>query len=501
MLNSSTNLPLIVLDLANNHNGSVDHGKRIIKMIAEVTSGYNFRVAVKFQYRDLDTFIHQDFKGNKSYSYIKRFEETRLSERDFQELISVAKKYNLITACTPFDEVSVDKMEREGFDILKIASASFSDWPLLNRISLTKLPVIASTAGADLNTIDKVVSFLTKRVNELAIMHCVASYPTPDSELKLNRIDVLVQRYSPLPIGYSTHENPKNTIAVKLALAKGAKILERHVGSAHSNNAVNLYSSDETELRAWLDAIVDSLPMMSYSAGVSDTSITEQKALLGLRRGVYAKQDLKINETISSDKVYFAVPLQDGQLSANDFSDYVRVYSNKEISSNKPLFISELSFDNQQFRSKTIADQTRSLLSDAKYIIPTNINLEISHHYGLDKFEEFGMVMFTLVNREYCKKVLVLAPGQTNPEHFHKVKEETFFCIYGELELIIEGESKLLKPGMSCLVPVGQKHLIRSRTGALAEEISTRSYSEDSYYTDIDISNNPNRKTNLTLWH
>ena len=35
-------------------------------------------------------------------------------------------------------------------------------------------------------------------------------------------------------------------------------------------------------------------------------------------------------------------------------------------------------------------------------------DFEISHHYGLDKFNKFGLVMITILNRDYCKKILVL---------------------------------------------------------------------------------------------
>ena len=52
--------PLLILDLANNHNGSVAHGKAIIDSAAEALSGIDFPAAIKFQYRDLDTLIHPD---------------------------------------------------------------------------------------------------------------------------------------------------------------------------------------------------------------------------------------------------------------------------------------------------------------------------------------------------------------------------------------------------------------------------------------------------------
>jgi len=311
--------PLVILDIANNHNGSVEHGKKIIDNVFEVISDFDFEVAVKFQYRNLDSFIHPSFKGDWNYKYIKRFEETRLSIVEFEELISYAKSKNLLVACTPFDEISVDLIEKQDIDILKIASVSLTDWPLLNRISNATLPVVASTAGSKMSEIDKVASFLSKRLKEFALMHCVACYPTPDDSLQLNRIDELKQRYSPIPIGYSTHENPSNTDAVKLAVAKGAQILERHVGSKENNNDLNSYSSDRSDLREWLNSINTILPMLDYKTYKSEVNYSESIALQGLRRGVYAKKIVEKGNKLTFHDVYFAIPLQDNQLSANEF--------------------------------------------------------------------------------------------------------------------------------------------------------------------------------------
>ena len=111
---------------------------------------------------------------------------------------------------TPFDENSVDLAEELDVDIVKIASCSFGDWPLLEKIVQGDKPIIFSTAGAKFNTIDKVVSFFQHREKEFAIMHCIGEYPTPPPNLQMNQISLLKERYPDVPIGFSTHENPEN---------------------------------------------------------------------------------------------------------------------------------------------------------------------------------------------------------------------------------------------------------------------------------------------------
>ena len=69
------------------------------------------------------------------------------------------KKNNFLTSCTPFDEISIEKIKKMKFDILKIASVSSLDWNLLETASKTNLPMIVSTGGRTLDEIDKIVSF------------------------------------------------------------------------------------------------------------------------------------------------------------------------------------------------------------------------------------------------------------------------------------------------------------------------------------------------------
>ena len=155
-------------------------------------------------------FVHPDYRNRTDLKYIKRFSETRLEKGQFLEAEGGRRRaLGFTTICTPFDEASVGLIEEHGFDVLKIASCSFLDWPLLERIAKTQKPLIASAAGVALEDIDKVVSFFEHREKDLTLLHCVAEYPTADNNLQLNQIDLLKERYKQLAIGYSTHEDPE----------------------------------------------------------------------------------------------------------------------------------------------------------------------------------------------------------------------------------------------------------------------------------------------------
>ena len=49
---------------------------------------------------------------------------------------------------TPFDEISVESACKHNVDYLKIASCSFGDWPLIEKISEYNKKVVASCAGS-----------------------------------------------------------------------------------------------------------------------------------------------------------------------------------------------------------------------------------------------------------------------------------------------------------------------------------------------------------------
>ena len=493
-------LPLIVLDLANNHNGSVDHAKKIIDELSAHVGVSKFDISVKFQYRNLDTFIHPDFQDRIDFKYIKRFQETKMADENFLEIIAYVREAGFGISCTPFDESSVSKVESHGFDFLKIASVSVTDWPLLERAVSTELPMVVSTAGANVNDLDRVVTFLKNRHKHFTLMHCVAAYPTPDSDLQLNRIDMLKNRYPGISVGYSTHESPDNVVAAAIAVAKGCEILERHLGLPTKDVPNNLYSSTPQQVGKWLLGLEAAIEMMGNTDGEFPINAAEREALSGLRRGVYVKTELNARAKLTNDQVFFAIPLLEGQLTANDWSKYLETETRNGITSDQPVMLDQVKMVNHQDEIESIVISIRQLLKESGVTIAPGTILEISHHYGIQRFSEFGLCMFTVVNRSYCKKLLFVLGGQAHPEQFHMEKEETFHLIHGDLNLELNGVANKMKIGDVVTIEPECRHAFSSLNGAVLEEISSNHNIADSFYTDDAISKNKNRKTFVTFW-
>lgn len=310
---------LFVLELANNHLGSLERGLKIVSEFSQVARFNNVRATIKLQFRDVDTFIHKDFVDRKDLRYIKKTLDTRLSDEDFVTLVKGIRQAGFIATATPFDERSVDLCVALGIPILKLASSDLNDWILIEKIAKTKKPVIVSTGGSSLKDVDDIVTFFANRNIPLGINHCVSLYPSEDSELELNQIDFLRNRYPDNTIGFSTHEYANWNNSMLISYAKGARMFERHIDIQTEDAKVSPYCSLPHQIDEWFKAFHKAKEM----CGAPGTQKRippkrEIEYLDALVRGVYAKNDLPEGHCLVDDDVYLAIPLQKGQLSCRE---------------------------------------------------------------------------------------------------------------------------------------------------------------------------------------
>jgi sialic acid synthase SpsE len=349
---------LFVLELANNHWGRLERGLKIINDFAQVVRFNNVKAAIKLQFRDVDNFVHQDFKGNQKLRYVSKTEATRLSKADLRILAARVKEQGCIAMATPFDEASVDFCEELDFPIIKIASSDLNDWFLIERIALTKRPVIVSTGGSSLKDLDDLVTFFGNRNIPLAINHCVSIYPSEDGELELNQIDYLRERYPDHVIGFSTHEYGDWHSSMLISYAKGARTWERHIDIEEDGIPVSPYCSLPHQIDAWFKAYHKAVEMCG---GESTTKRVpkrkEVEYLDGLVRGVYAKRDLPVGYEIHHRNLnrdfYLAIPLLKGQLSCREIINGQLLQS--DIAQDKPLMIDDV--DSPYARNSALREQ------------------------------------------------------------------------------------------------------------------------------------------------
>lgn len=329
---------LFVLEMANNHWGSLERGLKIAGTFAQVVRFNGVRAAIKLQFRDVDSFIHRDFVNRTDIRYIRKTVETRMATEQFAVLVKTIRQAGCIPMATPFDEKSVDLCCELGIPVLKIASSDLNDWLLLEKIATTKKPVIVSTGGSSIKDIDDLVTFFQNRNIPLAVNHCVSIYPTEDAELDLNQIDFLRARYPRNTIGFSTHEYHDWQNSLLIAYAKGARTFERHIDIDADEIAVSPYCSLPHQADTWFKAFRKAKEMCG-SPGTQRRLVPRKEVayLDTLVRGVYVKRDLPEGHILSDEDVYLAIPLLKGQISCRELMRGEVLL--KAVRQDEPIFI------------------------------------------------------------------------------------------------------------------------------------------------------------------
>ncbi len=336
---------LFVLELANNHWGKLERGLKIVRDHAAIVRFNNVKAAIKLQFRDVDEFVHRDFKGNTDFRYIKKTEDTKLSKAEFTRMVDEVKYLGCIPMATPFDEKSVDLCVEFEMPIIKIASSDVNDWPLIEKIASTRRPTIISTGGASEKDLDDIVRFFEKRDIPLSINHCVSLYPSEDSELQLDQIDYLKERYPNHVIGLSTHEYHDWHSSMLISYGKGARTWERHVDIDFEGVPVSSYCSRPENCDTWFKAFHKAAEMCG-GVGASRRVISKKETeyLDALVRGVYCKRDLEPGYVFTKDNFekdfYLAIPLQKGQLSCREVMNGEKL--TKAIKTNESLTINHI---------------------------------------------------------------------------------------------------------------------------------------------------------------
>lgn len=215
----------VVGEIGINHNGDL----AIAKQLMDVARHTGCQ-AVKFQKRTPDICTPKDQRdmlrdtpwGRMTYlDYRYRVE---FDEAAYAAIDAHARELGLHWFASPWDEPSVDFLERFNPVCHKVASASLTDDGLLRKLKATGRPVILSTGMSTMEEIRHAVSLLDRE--RLLICHATSTYPCKPEELNLRMIGTLGAEFG-VPVGYSGHETGLQ--ATLAAVTLGAVMVERHI--------------------------------------------------------------------------------------------------------------------------------------------------------------------------------------------------------------------------------------------------------------------------------
>lgn len=220
----------VIAEAGVNHNGDVELACALVEAAADAGAD-----AVKFQTfvadqvasRTAPKAAYQLTTTDPAESQQALLKRLELGCKDFEIVQARCIARGILFLSTPFDVPSVDLLDAMGVPAFKVPSGEVTNVPFLRHVARKGKPVLMSTGMCDLAEVEAAVVVLRQAgCAELALLHCVTSYPAPPHEVNLRAMGTL-QHAIRVPVGFSDHTNG---CAIALAAtALGACVIEKHL--------------------------------------------------------------------------------------------------------------------------------------------------------------------------------------------------------------------------------------------------------------------------------
>jgi pseudaminic acid synthase len=294
--------PFFVAEISANHNGSLLHAKKLIKIAKKYGAD-----AVKLQTYTPHTLT---IKSNKPDFKItaglwngktlwELYEKAQTPFEWHKELFNYAKKLKITCFSTPFDESAVDLLETLNCPFYKVASFEMNHIPLIKKIARTRKPIIISTGMANLNEID--LAYRTAKKNkagEIILLYCVSNYPSRIADFNFNNIRILKERYN-CKVGFSDHSIDNKIVAA--AIAAGAEVIEKHIALEGQTKGFDLaFSLKGKQIKDYVKVIKDTSLMLGKKYFFRNKS---ENRSFKFRRSIYAVSDIKKGEKFTKKNI------------------------------------------------------------------------------------------------------------------------------------------------------------------------------------------------------
>ncbi len=216
----------IIAEIGQAHDGSLGILHSYIDAVASTGAD-----AIKFQTHiaEAESSKFEPFRVNFSYEDKTRYDYWKRMGFNFEQWVGIKKhcdEVGIEFISSPFSQAAVDLLEKLEVKRYKIGSGEVSNFLMLEKIAKTGKPVILSSGMSSFAELDEAVKFVQSFGNELSVLQCTTSYPTPPKRVGLNVIPQLKERYN-IPVGLSEHTG--NIYSGIAAVAMGAELLEFHV--------------------------------------------------------------------------------------------------------------------------------------------------------------------------------------------------------------------------------------------------------------------------------
>lgn len=293
----------IVAELSGNHNQDYNRALELVHAAKEAGAD-----AIKLQTYTADTItIDCDdpiFQINEGTIWDGRtlydLYQEAYTPWDWQpRIMEEANKLGMECFSSPFDFTSVDFLEEMNVPAYKIASYEINDIPLIRKVAKLHKPIIFATGIAYPEDIRLALDVCKEEGNEdIFLLKCVSSYPTPYEEVHLNIIPTLAKNYGCLT-GLSDHT--MGTAVAVGSIALGSKMVEKHLTLRRSDGGPDSAFSMEPEEFA---KMVKDIRIVEKALGSSEYKLTPTQELEhGGSRSLFVVKDIAAGEILTPDNI------------------------------------------------------------------------------------------------------------------------------------------------------------------------------------------------------
>jgi len=292
----------IIAEAGVNHNGDIGLAHRLIDAAAEAGAD-----AVKFQSFVTEEVVtpetpkasYQVETTGEQGSQYEMFKALELGAGQQKELKAHCDEIGILYLCTPYENASIDVLDRIGVAAFKIASTDTTNVPFLRYMASKGRPVILSTGMSTLGEVEQAVETLRAGglEDKIVILHCLAEYPAPPSEVNLRAILTMQQAFL-CPVGFSDH-----TLGIGVspwAVAVGACLIEKHFtldhGLAGPDHRASLEPAELVDLVRTLRDVETSL-----GDGVKRLMPSELRNKPLMQKSLVARRTIYAGEVITPD--------------------------------------------------------------------------------------------------------------------------------------------------------------------------------------------------------
>lgn len=326
----------VIAEAGANHNRNYEQALSLIDIAKN--SGAN---AVKFQTYSSETLYAKNTPDFAGYKNINKLIKDIELPREWQKDLKVySDKVGIEFMSTPFDEKAVEELVDLGVQRLKISGFESTDFRFVEMVASAKLPLIISIGiGFPINYMGKILDIAEKYGNELSLLHCQNSYPTPVSEIDLGVIQTLKHFRNVKHAGLSDHTTSINVPA--FAVAAGASIIEKHYTISRTlDGPDHKFALEPNELSSMISLIKEAeQAMIKNPYGLYAGC---EKPFMNAMRSVVSTRKIFKGEKLTTENTTTKRPYFDGYIPAMNYEDTLNKTVNIDIEEDTAIKITDL---------------------------------------------------------------------------------------------------------------------------------------------------------------